>query len=313
MTDNPTPNEGASEGKGGNRRRRRRGNRRPEDRPTSTESSTDSPRPQPVAKPTASGDAASTSTPSDSDGGGERRSRNRRRKKKGPRPEGAPVGSDAETDSEDSGADDAVSSAPSTPQPRPERPERQDRPERQERRRDGNRDKRRDQPQKDAAQPQEKKERAPRGSVLQRRSTRGGVDLDAALAKDQPEEASAPMPIATDVDTYIKQLKGWQREVVTTLRGIVRNQARDAEEGIMWSQPVYTLNGPVCYIKAFSDHVNFGFWRGNEIDDPEDLLTGELPTMRHVTIRHVNDVKRDAFEALVRSAVKLNREKGDPT
>lgn len=121
------------------------------------------------------------------------------------------------------------------------------------------------------------------------------------------------MPIATDVDTYIKQLKGWQREVVTTLRGIVRNQARDAEEGIMWSQPVYTLNGPVCYIKAFSDHVNFGFWRGNELDDPEDLLTGELPTMRHVTIRHVNDVKRDAFEALVRSAVKLNIEKGDPT
>ncbi|RPI67062.1 MAG: DUF1801 domain-containing protein, partial [Ignavibacteriae bacterium] len=128
-----------------------------------------------------------------------------------------------------------------------------------------------------------------------------------------PEEAPAPQPIATDVDTYIRNLKGWQREVVTTLRGIVRNQAREAEEAILWSQPVYTLNGPVCYIKAFTDHVNFGFWRGNEIDDPEDLLIGELPTMRHVTIRHVNEVNREAFEGLVRSAVKLNKEKGDPT
>ena len=76
---------------------------------------------------------------------------------------------------------------------------------------------------------------------------------------------------------------------------------------------MYSLNGPICYIKAFSDHVNLGFWRGNEIDDPAERLVGELETMRHVTIRHVNEVDRELFEAYVRQAVKLSKEKGDAT
>jgi hypothetical protein len=69
----------------------------------------------------------------------------------------------------------------------------------------------------------------------------------------------------------------------------------------------------VCYIKAFSDHINFGFWRGTDLNDPEGLLVGDLTMMRHITLRHVNDVKRDVFEAMVREAVRLNRDKGDPT
>lgn len=147
-------------------------------------------------------------------------------------------------------------------------------------------------------------------TVLNRRQTRG----ESLLPQPEPETPPpAPARSAKSVEEYINHLHGWQREVVITLRSIVRSQSQGIAESILWSQPVYSLNGPVCYIKAFTDHVNFGFWRGNELDDPDSLLSGELETMRHVTIRSIADVNRTVFERFVRQACKLNKEKGDAT
>lgn len=159
--------------------------------------------------------------------------------------------------------------------------------------------------------PKPKQERPPRGSVLQRRSSRP----EPAFMKE-PDAAPAPAPApisANSVDEYVKQLHGWQREVVMTLRSLIKSTTPDAKESILWSQPVYSIKGPVVYIKAFTDHVNLGFWRGNDLEDPENLLTGELPTMRHVTIRHINDLKKEAYERMIRQAFKMDKEKGDAT
>ncbi len=40
------------------------------------------------------------------------------------------------------------------------------------------------------------------------------------------------------------------------------------------AQPVYENNGPFAYIKAFKNSVNFGFCRGIDLEDPENLLQG---------------------------------------
>ncbi len=228
----------------------------------------------------------------ESDGGSEQeRSKRKRRRKKKP---GQPGGdASASTPSAEHDEENAAGAAPQQAPTRQQRPQ-----QRSDRRRDGDKG-------------TEKKERAPRGSVLQRRPTRGDYD-DTPKVKEEPAPVAAPVN-AINVDAYIAHFKGWQREVLATLRAIIRQGGGDIDESIMWSQPVFSSNGPVCYIKAFADHVNFGFWRGIELDDPEGLLTGDLTMMRHITIRHVNDVKRDVFEAMVRQAVRLNRDKGDPT
>lgn len=122
------------------------------------------------------------------------------------------------------------------------------------------------------------------------------------------------MPVnAATVEQYVNGHKGWQREVLTTLRSIVHGVAPDIEESIMWSQPVFSANGPVCFIKAYKDYITFGFWRGTEISDSEGLLSGDLSMMRTMTIRSAKDVRRETFESMVKQAVRLNREKGDPT
>ena len=78
-------------------------------------------------------------------------------------------------------------------------------------------------------------------------------------------------------------------------------------------QPVYETIGPFCYIKAFKNSVNFGFWRGIDIDDPNGLLQGTGVKMRHVKLTSLSDVDDAAFSDFVEQAVELNLKKGNPT
>ena len=75
-------------------------------------------------------------------------------------------------------------------------------------------------------------------------------------------------------------------------------------------QPVYELNVPFCYVRAFSSSVNFGFWRGATLSRP-GLKRGQA----HGTpqARPTEDVDAPAFRALVREAIELNEKLGDPT
>ncbi|HLC03693.1 MAG TPA: DUF1801 domain-containing protein [Anaerolineales bacterium] len=115
------------------------------------------------------------------------------------------------------------------------------------------------------------------------------------------------------VDEYVKSLDDSQAEIVTALRQQVMKAVPEAREAFKWAQPVYEVNGPLCYIKAFSDYVNFGFWRGAELDDPHGLLQGTGDRMRHVKLTSVKDLRKKALQDYLRAAASLNRTKGDPT
>ena len=115
------------------------------------------------------------------------------------------------------------------------------------------------------------------------------------------------------VDAYIAQLEIWQAEIVSEVRNIILASVPKAEEAIKWAQPVYSVNGPFAYIKAFKSSVNFGFWRGVDIDDPGGLLQGSGEKMRHVKLTNLDDVDQGAFTDFVKQAVSLNLSKGDPT
>jgi hypothetical protein len=115
------------------------------------------------------------------------------------------------------------------------------------------------------------------------------------------------------VDEYVDSLEGWQREVVSRLRDLIREAAPEATEAIKWAQPVYEDHGPFCYIKAFKNHVNFGFWRGADLPDPEGLIESSGKKMGHVKVGGAEGIRTDVFQEYVRAAVELNRTLGDPT
>jgi len=127
----------------------------------------------------------------------------------------------------------------------------------------------------------------------------------------------APKKVApvkgTSVDAYAARQGSWQKAVIAQLREILREGAPGATEQIKWGQPVYDWNGPFAHIKAFASSVNLGFWRGATLTDPKGLLSGEGDRMKHVKITAPAGVHHQAFVALVREAVRLNDELGDPT
>ena len=57
-----------------------------------------------------------------------------------------------------------------------------------------------------------------------------------------------------------------------------------------------------AYVDVFRAHVNVGFFRGAELDDPHRLLVGSGKRMRHVKVRPDDDRGRDALAALIRAA-----------
>ena len=115
------------------------------------------------------------------------------------------------------------------------------------------------------------------------------------------------------IDAYAKALNDWRGDVVRELDALVRKAAPKATGTIKWAQPVYEQNGPFAYVKAFSSAVNFGFWRGADLSDPDGALEGTGDRMRHVKIRSAEDVDLARFTAWVEEAVALNDSKGDPT
>jgi hypothetical protein len=121
------------------------------------------------------------------------------------------------------------------------------------------------------------------------------------------------MAKAKTVAEYAAGLGDWRGEVVLAVRELVLGAAPEAKESIKWAQPVYEDNGPFCYIRAFKNHVNFGFWRGVDLTDEAGVLEGSGEKMRHVKLTGLGDIREDVFQDLVREAVALNRTKGDPT
>lgn len=171
-------------------------------------------------------------------------------------------------------------------------------PERQDKKRDRNKKR-------------EKVDIASQPGSLQRRMVR--IDGPREELRAEPYiPVIAPVKAST-VDEYIANHKGWQRDVMAKLRALIKSTCPEAVESIKWSQPVYEYEGFLCYMKAFNNHVNLGFWRGAELSDPEGLLSGDGLKLRHVSLTSVHDFRADAFTDFIKHAMRLNREKGDPT
>jgi hypothetical protein len=172
---------------------------------------------------------------------------------------------------------------------------------------------------KPAAKPAKKKPAAKPASAKKKPAAKpaSAKKKPAAKVAKPTKKPSTTRPSArargVTVDDYAAKQGGWQKHVIAELREILREGAPGATEQIKWGQPVYDWNGPFAHIKAFSSSVNLGFWRGATLNDPQGLLSGDGDRMKYVKITAPKAVQHGAFVALVREAVRLNDELGDPT
>lgn len=109
------------------------------------------------------------------------------------------------------------------------------------------------------------------------------------------------------VDEWIEGLGEPVQAIVKRLRGVVFEAYPEIDEGIKWSKPSYSKEGLVCYMQTAKSHVNFGFYRGTELEDRNNLLEGDGKKMRHVRIRKADEIDEEKLKFLIWDAVDLNR------
>ncbi len=121
-----------------------------------------------------------------------------------------------------------------------------------------------------------------------------------------------PTVPAASPDAYVASLSGWRRALVDRLRRATCS-AGTLDEQIKWGHLVYFSNGPVLLIRAEEERVLFGFWRGQRLRKLEDRLKpGGKYEMATIVLHEGDTVSPIKAKALVRAAIDLNREAGDP-
>lgn len=119
-------------------------------------------------------------------------------------------------------------------------------------------------------------------------------------------------PAASPAD-YVAALSGWRRDLVAGLRAAAL-KPRGIEETIKWGHLVYLANGPAFLVRADDARVLFGFWRGQRLRGIEPRLRpGGRYEMATLELREGDRISAAAAARLVKAAVDLNRQLGDPT
>ncbi len=90
------------------------------------------------------------------------------------------------------------------------------------------------------------------------------------------------------------------QKLITALSGIVKKTAPLFTPTVKWGQGCWTSgDAPKVYIHTEQDHVQFGFFAGSKLDDPEGLLVGSGKHVRHVKVFTTKGIPRAALVALL--------------
>ncbi len=116
-----------------------------------------------------------------------------------------------------------------------------------------------------------------------------------------------PRELLEFLNRYDAQVKA----LALGLRAVVHEEMAPCHEYIFaMSSKIVLLYGAterviddgICHINVFVRHINLGFSRGAELDDPRGVLRGTGKAMRHITLRALSDLKRPEIRAYLRQA-----------
>jgi hypothetical protein len=119
-----------------------------------------------------------------------------------------------------------------------------------------------------------------------------------------------------DVDAKIASLPDWRGATLSRVRELIKEADPDVVEEVKWRKasnplgvPTWSHDGIICTGETYKDKVKLTFLRGAALQESSDLFnaadTGA--TRRAIDLRQGDSLNEDAFKALIRAAVALNR------
>lgn len=121
------------------------------------------------------------------------------------------------------------------------------------------------------------------------------------------------MSLDIRIDDYInKKAKPFAQPILNHLRNLIHSVIPEVEESVKWGMPFFDYKGPICNLASFKEHVSFGFWKANLLNDPKSFLqqTGENSGMGNFgKITSLKDLPSDKIIIdFLLQAKKLNDE-----
>lgn len=129
------------------------------------------------------------------------------------------------------------------------------------------------------------------------------------MQKPATKEGKSPSEL---IDERIRELADWRGEMLGRLRALVKEADPDVTEEWKWrGVPVWEDGGMICTGETYKEVVKLTFAKGASLADPSRLFNSGLEgnTRRAIDFRDGDRIDAEAFKALVRAAVELNKSK----
>jgi len=106
-----------------------------------------------------------------------------------------------------------------------------------------------------------------------------------------------------DIGAWMNEHSDELGEIAKYWFDVMRDCGDDVRELMHDGHPTACVaDAAFAYVNAFKAHVNVGFFRGAELDDPDGLLEGTGKFMRHVKLRPERDVDATSLAKLIETA-----------
>jgi len=106
-------------------------------------------------------------------------------------------------------------------------------------------------------------------------------------------------------DDYLDDQPPKNRSIIRALRRFVKRVESGLEESVKWGNGCWVKGKvPISYVYSAPDYVQFGFFRGSGLKDPQRVLEGKGQYVRNIKVRKTSDIDEDTFRALLRQAAR---------
>ena len=122
-----------------------------------------------------------------------------------------------------------------------------------------------------------------------------------------PKKGESPTRL---IDARISELGDWRGAMLTRLRALIHQADPEVVEEWKWrGVPVWSHDGMICTGETYKSVVKVTFAKGASLKDSGRLFNSSLEgnVRRAIDLREGQSLDEDAFRALVRAAVELNR------
>ncbi len=117
------------------------------------------------------------------------------------------------------------------------------------------------------------------------------------------------------INARIKELDDWRGKTLSHVRALIKQADPEVVEEWKWVKPtnpgtpVWSHDGMICTGETYKSIVKVTFAKGASLQDPSGLFNSSLEgnTRRAIDFHEGDELDEDAFKALIRAAVALNR------